>query len=52
MQECTKMMQVCMQDECHECRVHADKTDRQKSIGRWTDVAVQPDTRQEIFRNV
>ena len=45
------MMQVCMNDECHECRVHADKTDRQRSIGRWTDVAVQPDTWQEIFHN-
>ena len=30
-----------MQDECHECCVHADKTDKQRSIGRWTDVAVQ-----------
>src|SRR3954467_402457 len=47
------MMQICMNDECHECSMHANDTDRQRSIyWRGTDVAIQPDTWQMFFNTV
>src|SRR4051812_22971139 len=42
-----------MNDECHECSMHTDNTDRQRSVyWRGTNVATQPDTRQMFFNTV